>query len=549
MLTLVDDVTGAVSLHHKEAEPFVPFHISNHTGVVLRYGRSHQGTPEFVVVPGGSESFDFWREVQGERHLLCDKHRKASSAIAVICDGWTAVEEIQIEYVGRKVYEIWPSKRVQNPWDDPANAPGLGQPLSSIPCDVTLHSLNARPDLNGRRGRAISHEADSGRYHVVLHDGGDTLALRARNLRETYVPQRPQRIIVEVSLVNDQKRISIHSTGYGTGSAHHLDVRLAAPSPTEPESVHPLPPGGTLPLPLRVDGSSYKLCLRPSSGEQDWCRPCNVPVGTADALPAATVPLVCAPNTHDALTWHCLLHSPGGVSGGVCEWAVQPTIELRNLLSGPLRFELLAYNGRVAVGRTLPAGESLRTHAFAQGTAVSFSMQVAGYAPSDRQLVAAPPSYDDEVLCRSVTLLDRHSNQLEVRIHYEMTHGCVHHSHCTPPTGSLIIRAYLSRCVSLAAHMASRAMKPPSFVRLSARIKGARRRSTASQPTNHFHSRMVVCAASTRIYPLFGCRPDGCGLMMRGMLIVRGTWLMRPAGSMLPTITLLGSRMPTCSVM
>ena len=53
-------------------------------------------------------------------------------------------------------------------------------------------------------------------------------------------------------------------------------------------------------------------------------------------------------------------------------------------------------------------------------------MQVAGYAPSDRQLVAAPASYDDEVLCREVQLHDKHNNVLEVRVTYEVGGGCVH---------------------------------------------------------------------------------------------------------------------------
>lgn len=306
----------------------------------------------------------------------------------------------------------------------PGTGTPLGTPLSTLPCDVTIDALTARPDLNGKRGRAISLDAESGRYHVVLHDGGDTLALRAKNLRETFAAARPQRIIVEVSLSHDQKRIAILSTTrLRNSSSHALEVRLAQPG-AEPESIHSLAPGGVLPLPLRADGGNYRLCLRPASGEQQWCAMTHVPNTTGEALPAATVPLECAPAVGGAPTWHCLLHTSGGASGGTCELSVQPPIELRNLLAGPLRFELLGSG--VAVGRTLASGESLKTHSFAQGTAVSFSMQVAGYTPSDRQLVAAPSTYDDDVLCRAVPLHDRHGNALEVRIHYEHTRGCVH---------------------------------------------------------------------------------------------------------------------------
>jgi vacuolar protein sorting-associated protein 13A/C len=201
-----------------------------------------------------------------------------------------------------------------------------------------------------------------------------------------------------VEVVNDQKRIAVHSTTrLRNASGYHLDVRLCH-AHSEPESVHPLPSGATLPLPLRADGGAAKLCLRPSSGEQDWCAMTRVPGGTGDMLPSVTVPLECAPAQMGASAWYCLLHHSGGANGGVCELVVQPTVELRNLLAGPLRFELLGSG--VAVGRTLAAGESLRTHAFAQGTAISFSMAVAGYAPSERQLVSAPPTYDDDVLCR-----------------------------------------------------------------------------------------------------------------------------------------------------
>ena len=50
------------------------------------------------------------------------------------------------------------------------------------PCDVMVHSLQGRPDLNGQRGKAESLDEASGRYHVTMN-GGETVALRAANLR------------------------------------------------------------------------------------------------------------------------------------------------------------------------------------------------------------------------------------------------------------------------------------------------------------------------------------------------------------------------------
>ena len=438
-----------------------------------------------MLIPEASEDFNLWPEEQ-DRRKLCARKREAVCAICLALDGWTPLEDVAIEHVGRKVFELYPIAREP----DPNAAPTA---LTSLPCDVTLHSLSARPDLNGRRGRAISLDAPSGRYHVVLHDGGDTLALRVRNLRETPKPQRPQRVIVEVSLVNDQKRVAVLSTTrLRNSTAVHLDVRLERQPLTTGgfESVHPLAPGGMLPLPLRADGGSYRVCLRPSSGDQDWCAQTHVP-SNAEAAPAVTVPLECPPAVPSAQTWHCLLHhsgssssasataasssSPGG--SAVCELSVQPPMEVRNLLAGPLRFELLGSG--VAHAKALNSGESLRTHAFAQGTAVSFSMAISGYGTSERQLVACPPSYDDEVLCRAVTLLD-HSNQLDVKIHYEVGAGWCARSPSTRPTGSSTTRGCRSQCASLARCTASRATSPPWCARWCARTRRARPASTTT---------------------------------------------------------------------
>ena len=51
------------------------------------------------------------------------------------------------------------------------------------PCQVEVHSLNGRPDLNGKSGRADSFDADSCRYYVTL-ENGETVALKAANLRQ-----------------------------------------------------------------------------------------------------------------------------------------------------------------------------------------------------------------------------------------------------------------------------------------------------------------------------------------------------------------------------
>lgn len=58
------------------------------------------------------------------------------------------------------------------------------------PCNVEVHSLQGRPELNSQRGIAEHLDAASGRYHVTLNSG-ETVALRPGNLRELAAPPRP----------------------------------------------------------------------------------------------------------------------------------------------------------------------------------------------------------------------------------------------------------------------------------------------------------------------------------------------------------------------
>ena len=56
--------------------------------------------------------------------------------------------------------------------------------MIAVPCDIEVVGLASKPELNGRRGRAIELDAASGRYHVVLAGRGETIALRRTNLLE-----------------------------------------------------------------------------------------------------------------------------------------------------------------------------------------------------------------------------------------------------------------------------------------------------------------------------------------------------------------------------
>ena len=55
VLTLVDDVTGKKSILETPDDPFMPYAITNHVGVPLRYGASGTGPPTSTVIPEGTE--------------------------------------------------------------------------------------------------------------------------------------------------------------------------------------------------------------------------------------------------------------------------------------------------------------------------------------------------------------------------------------------------------------------------------------------------------------------------------------------------------------
>ncbi len=89
---------------------------------------------------------------------------------------------------------------------------------------------------------------------------------------------------------------------------------------------------------------------------------------------AASVPLECPAAATGGAPWHCLLHHDTYHRGNMCELTIHPPFEVRNLLAGTVRYEVLG-SGR-AVGRSLLSGDSMRTHSFARNTAISFSMKV-----------------------------------------------------------------------------------------------------------------------------------------------------------------------------
>ena len=93
--------------------------------------------------------------------------------------------------------------------------------------------------------------------------------------------------------------------------------------------------------------------------------------------------------------------------------------ELGNLLSGRLGFELRGQGG--ILRGELPSGGRRLVHTFAPATAVSLSVSIEGYRPSERVLVAAPHTALEGVLCEEVPVYDGRRSRLPLSIGYART--------------------------------------------------------------------------------------------------------------------------------
>ena len=351
LLTLLDDVEGKGQgkAQAAEATPFLPYSLSNQTGVVVRYGRKGAGAPgpKAMLVPGEQTAFDLWADTT-ERHTLCSAEGPPPRALVIACDGWSWADNVVVHRVGERVLELT----------------SLAQPklVQRLVCEVTLH-------------------ADR----------------KVLTLRST------------TRLVNQTRVL--------------LEVRVWQPHQAL-ETVHPLEPGGTLPMPLRPDTGSYRICLRPIDGSYEWSAPCTFPGDDGRAHPAGTSALQSPGLAAGVAPWHFLAHHDGRPARGVCAVQILPTFELVNLLARTLRYELRG-GGAVASGM-LRSGDTLAAHDFAAHSSVSMRVQTDGYEPSERALVCVPRDVEPEVLCKQISLRDPNHNALLLSVEYEERHGCVH---------------------------------------------------------------------------------------------------------------------------
>jgi hypothetical protein len=379
VLTLVEDVSGTAALTEPEAgSSFTPYCIVNETGVKLYYRAADPRVGnEDALEPYASYSIG--------------RSRHPTAAIQ------GAVEVLPGE---RRRFDLWPEVD-----------------------RLTLCAEGGAPS----RSLAIQCDGWSCLEPVPISRTGVQSLFPYRlgvDAPQAQLDASPcKRLVCEVSLDGDQRVVRVSSTTrFRNESSVLLAVRLWQPE-RDAESVHPLEPGYSLPMPLRSDAGAYRICLRPMDGEWGWSAWCLLPSDGGNTPVSPTrVPLQCAgAKGHEA--WNALISHEGFVDG-VCEATLRLPFELTNVLARELRFELRGSG--CTVSGTLGSGETRAAHQFAPRTPVALTVQIDGYAPSERVLVWAPIEESDEVLCKHVSLYDRHHNALQLELHYESKHRSVH---------------------------------------------------------------------------------------------------------------------------
>ena len=103
LVTLLDDVTGKNK--QQEQAPFLPYSLSNQTGVVVRYGRMGTGAVHEHLVPGEEASFDLWGS-EDTRNVMCSAEGPPPRSLVVACDGWSWAADVPLHRVGERTIEV-----------------------------------------------------------------------------------------------------------------------------------------------------------------------------------------------------------------------------------------------------------------------------------------------------------------------------------------------------------------------------------------------------------------------------------------------------------
>ena len=132
------------------------------------------------------------------------------------------------------------------------------------------------------------------------------------------------RIICETTLLNDEKRVRLLSTTRLRNQTRVLlCVRIGHPH-QQADSIHPLAPGETLPMPPQHGSFAYRVCLRPMDGDYEWSAQCSIPPDDGSVQPPDTASFRCRLGSNAVSAWHCVIHHEGRKSG-VCEVCVLPS--------------------------------------------------------------------------------------------------------------------------------------------------------------------------------------------------------------------------------
>ena len=89
----------------QEQSPFLPYSLSNQTGVVVRYGRMGTGAMHEHLVPGEEASFDLWGS-EDTRNVMCSAEGPPPRSLVVACDGWSWAPDVPLHRVGERTIEV-----------------------------------------------------------------------------------------------------------------------------------------------------------------------------------------------------------------------------------------------------------------------------------------------------------------------------------------------------------------------------------------------------------------------------------------------------------
>lgn len=146
----------------------------------------------------------------------------------------------------------------------------------------------------------------------------DRVGRRVLTVSSTAAKGVSVRLICETTLLDDVKCVRLTSTTRLRNETRELlCVRVGHPHQAS-ETVHPLKPGESLPMPPQHGSFAYRVCMRPMDGDFEWSAQCTIPADDGTTQPPASASLRCRRESNSMAAWHCTVHHDGRQQG-VCE--------------------------------------------------------------------------------------------------------------------------------------------------------------------------------------------------------------------------------------